>query len=83
MDDRKEFCCWSSLMDIVLPADFERPAEEMAAKKFPYERRPQEIFMDSKGEHIITFNLLEKQLTENQVYGAICEIERLIRHAYP
>lgn len=83
MDDRKEFCCWSGLMDIVLPADFERPAEEMAAKKFPYERRPQEIFMDSKGEHIITFNLLEKQLTENQVYGAICEIERLIRHAYP
>lgn len=83
MDDRKEFCCLSGLMNVVLPAELERPAEEMAAKKFPYERRPQEIFMDSVGEQIITFNLLEKQLIEDQVYGAACEIERLIRHAYP
>lgn len=83
MDDRKEFSCLSGLMDIVLPAEFEHPAGEMAAKKFPYERRPQEIFMNSQGEQIITFNLLEKQLIENQVYGAVCEIERLIRHAYP
>lgn len=83
MGDGKEFCCLSGLMNVVLPAELERPAEEIAAKKFPYERRPQEIFMDSVGEQIITFNLLEKQLIEDQVYGAACEIERLIRHAYP
>lgn len=83
MDDRKEFSCLSGLMDIVLPAEFERPIGEMAAKKFPYEKRPQEIFMNSQGEQIITLNLLEKQLMESQAYGAICEIERLIQHAYP
>lgn len=79
----KKIFCLEKQISLVIPEDWNRLPVEMAAKKFPYRSKPQEIFASKDVGQIITFNMLEKSLTEKQVYTAIWEIQRLISHLYP
>ena len=82
-DKWQEIHCLEEQVLLKLPKDWKKPEKEVIAKKFPYNSKPQEIYMDLDGRKMITFNLLEKQLRETQVYPAIREMERLINHLYP
>lgn len=75
--------CLGRRMQIALPEDLKEPSAELLEKRFPYEQKPQEVYMNSDGRKIITFNLLEKRLKENQIYAAVGEIQKMINHIYP
>lgn len=75
--------CFDGQMEVTLPGDVEMASEEKVIKKFPYDDKPQETYMNYNGEKIITFNLLDKQLSDIQVNPAIREIQRMIGHIYP
>lgn len=79
----KEILCLDEQIYMKLPEDWDRPSGETIATKFPYGKKPQEIFANPDTYHIITLNILEKSLQENQIYLAILEIQRLISHMYP
>lgn len=66
-----------------IPTDWEKPSEKWIGGKFPYNQKPQEILTDPMGEQILTYNLLEEQLQEEQVKPAILEIQKNISHVYP
>lgn len=66
-----------------IPTDWERPSEKWIGGKFPYSQKPQEILTDPMGEQILTYNLLEEQLQEEQVKTVILEIQKNISHVYP
>lgn len=75
--------CLQGRIRITLPQGWQRPSNEILARKFPYRTTPQEVFSDTQAEQIITFSLLDKQLQEKQVYTAVREIQRVISHIYP
>ena len=75
--------CLEDQISLMLPAGWTRPSDEVTEKKFPYHSKPQEIFADDRISRIITFNILEKQLQNRQVYPAIREIQTVIVHMYP
>ncbi len=79
----KQINCLEERMDLEIPKDMKRPSSEMITKKFPYNIHPQEIFMNPEISRILTLEVLEKPLQDMQVYPAIMEIQRLIRHIYP
>lgn len=79
--EMKEFK-WQD-MCLMLPEDWKSPSEELTKKKFPYQQKPQEIFVNPEESRILTLNMLEKPLHEKQVYPAILEIQRMINHIYP
>lgn len=79
----QEINCLDEQVFLKLPEGWKRPENEVITKKFPYNSKPQEIFADLYVSKIITFNLLDKQLQDEQVYLAIKEIQRLINHLYP
>ena len=79
----QERSCLKGLICLKLPEYLEKQAEEKESKIFPYLQKPQEIFMDEEGGRIITFNLLDKQLEENQIHAAAGEMQRIINHIYP
>ena len=79
----QEINCLDDEVILKLPEDWNRPEDEVIAKKFPYISKPQEIFADLQERKIITFNLLDKQLVDEQVYPAIKEMQRLINRLYP
>ena len=63
--------CLQGRIRITLPQGWQRPSNEILARKFPYRTTPQEVFSDTQAEQIITFSLLDKQLQEKQVYTAV------------
>lgn len=79
----KEISVLQEQIYLNIPQEFQKPSATIFEKKFPYDMKPQECWMDLENNRIITFNLLEKQLQGNQVYAAIGEIVRVINHAYP
>lgn len=79
----KEITCLEEQVGLKLPEDWSRLSNEMVAKKFPYRRKPQEIYVSPDTCHIITLNIFGKTLHENQIYPAIKEIKRLISQMYP
>lgn len=83
MENGKKISCLGDRIEVALPVGFDRAADEVIAEKFPYDLKPQEVYQDITGRKIITFNFLEKRLEENQIDGAIREIQRMIGHIYP
>ena len=89
MEENREQSGWqviSSLagrMHLRIPEEYRKPSDEVAAEKFPVTPRPQEIYINPEGNRILTFNLLDKPLQEQQVYPAVLEMQRVISHAYP
>lgn len=79
----KEILCLDERANLMLPDDWNRPTSEIVEKIFPYKQKPQEIFVSLDLQHILTLNILEKVLQEEQVYPALLEIQRLIVHMYP
>lgn len=79
----KQISCLEERMDLEIPGDLKRPSNEVIEKKFPYNVHPQEIFINPEISRILTLEMLEKPLRDIQVYPAIMEIQRLIRHIYP
>lgn len=79
----QEINCLEEQVLLKLPEDWKRPENEVIIKKFPYNSKPQEIFADLQVRKIITFNLLDKPLLDEQVYPAIQEMQRLINRLYP
>lgn len=75
--------CLNGQLEIQLPEGFEVPSDDAVKRKFPYGQKPQEIYTDSTGEKIITFNVLQNMLEEGQVYIVIREVQRMIGHLYP
>ena len=75
--------CLNGQLEIQLPEGFEVPSNDVVERTFPYGQKPQEIYADSTGEKIITFNVLQNVLEEKQVYIAIREVQRMIGHLYP
>ena len=70
-------------ISLVLPEGWNCPSIEVLEQKFPYDSKPQEVYMDEDRDRVFTCNILEKTLREDQVYAAINEIQRLIGHMYP
>ncbi len=79
----QEINCLEEQILLKLPQGWKKPREEVITKRFPYSSKPQEIFTDLDERKIITFNLLDKQLHDEQIYPAIREIQRLISRLYP
>jgi hypothetical protein len=75
--------CLGDQISLMLPFGWARPYDEVTEKKFPYHSKPQEIFADDSISRLMTFNMLEKQLQNQQVYPAIREIQKVIVHMYP
>lgn len=75
--------CLGDQISLMLPSGWTRPSDEVTEKKFPYHSKPQEIFADDSISRLMTFNMLEKQLQNQQVYPAIREIQKVIVHMYP
>lgn len=70
-------------MTLKIPKNWEKPSETLAARRFPYRLKPQEIFVSPEQSSILTFNLLEKQLLDKQVYAAVTEIQKMINRIFP
>lgn len=79
----QEVSCLAGRMHLRIPEDYRKPSNEVAAVKFPITPRPQEIYINPEGNKILTFNLLDKPLQEQQVYPAVLEMQRVISHVYP
>lgn len=79
----KSIVCLGKQISLEIPEDWNLLPDEMAAEKFPYRTKPQEIYASQDAGQIITFNILEKSLVEKQVYAAIWEMQRLINRMYP
>lgn len=79
----KTICCLEEQIKVRIPGELVIPPEVAVKKKFPYDRRPQEIYMDSEGKRILTFSMPGKSLGEKQVHGAVREIQRMMGHLYP
>lgn len=79
----QEVSCLAGRMYLRIPEDYRKPSDEVVATKFPVSPRPQEIYINPEGNRILTFNLLDKPLQEQQVYPAVLEMQRVISHAYP
>lgn len=79
----KEICLLDEKISISLPEEWKEMTDEMAERKFPYLSKPEKMYVDENTDSIITFNLLEKGLKEDEVYAAISEIQRMIGHMYP
>ena len=79
----KEICLLDEKISISLPEEWTKMPDEMAEQKFPYLSKPQEMYVNENTDSIITFNLLEKELKEDEVHAAISEIQRMIGHMYP
>lgn len=71
------------LLSLKIPEELEAAFDEKVSEKFPYELRPQEVYMNEKGKKIFTLNLLENRLEDKQVHVAVREIQRMIAHIYP
>lgn len=82
-NEGQRISCLDDQITLILPTGWTRLSDEMTTKKFPYHSKPQEIFADDGVSRIITFNILEKQLQNQQVYLAIHEIQTVIVHMYP
>ncbi|MDD6626880.1 MAG: hypothetical protein PUF03_01355 [Lachnospiraceae bacterium] len=74
---------WKGQIYLEIPQEFMKPSVGEVEKIFPYDLKPQKIWMASEGQKILTFNLLEKQLQEEQVEDAIGAIGRFVHRAYP
>lgn len=88
LDENKKETKWKDIvcpgeLYLQIPEELEKPSEKEAAEHFPYDQIPQEIWMDITGSRILTFNLLELLLQENQVSPAIREIQKMISRRYP
>ena len=79
----KEIICLGEKVYLKMPEDWNRPTNDIVEKIFPYRQKPQEIYASQDTDHIITLNILDKELQEKQIYPAIFEIKRLIGHMYP
>ncbi len=79
----KDIVCLSGQLSLQIPEELEKPPEETAKVYFPYDQRPQEIWMDETRSRTLTFNLLELSLKESQVFSAIREIQKMISRVYP
>lgn len=83
MEQGKKIDCLNNELSIKLWAETLRPENKEISEKFPYAIKPQEVYMDKTGQKIVTLNLLENTIKENQVNIAIKEIQRTIRKIYP
>ncbi len=81
--DWETILCFEERIKVCIPGELAIPSEQTVKKKFPYDRRPEEIYMDSEGKRILTFSLLETSLGEKQVHSAVREIQRMTGHLYP
>lgn len=79
----QQVACLEERLCLTLPEDWTKAAKEVAVKKFPYRKKPQEIFTNSDASQILTLDLVEQHLVQNEVYPAIWEMQRLISHMYP
>lgn len=79
----KMMSCLDGQVHMELPEGWGRLPEELAAVRFPYRNKPQEIYAAPEADRLLTLNLLEKPLQERQVKPAIWEMQRLISHLYP
>lgn len=75
--------CFENRIELKLPKEWRKPTKKEAYQCFPYDLKPQEIFVCQEKGKIVTINLLEKQLKKEQVYPAISEMQRTILHVYP
>jgi len=68
-----------------IPRGWEKIAtsNEWIERKFPYQRKPQEILGEISEERMLTVNFLGKQLKEAQVYPAIRQMQILVNRLYP
>lgn len=79
----QEIECLNGQVFIRVPVNWKQPSEKRMVKKFSYGARPQEIYGDFEEGAVLTLNLFDRVLSEEQVYPAIREIQRLIGHLYP
>lgn len=87
-DNRKqeqwqELCCLADRMHVKIPGDYRKPAEEVMTAKFPSGIRPQEVYSNPEGSKVLTFNLWDKPLQEQQEYPKIETVHKLFGHMYP
>lgn len=79
----KKIVCLGETVSLKMPEDWNRPSDEVLEKIFPYRKKPQEIYVSQDKDHIITLNILDKELQDKQIYPAISAIKRLVGHMYP
>ena len=79
----QEVCCLAGRLQLRIPEEYGRPSDEWMALHFPAVPRPQEVYSSPEGNGILTCNLLDKPLREEQVYPAVREIQWLIGRLYP
>lgn len=78
-----EISCLGSQFLVQIPEEIKEASDGRIKEKFPYQPKPQEVRMDEEGNRMITFNLLENLLEEEQVLPAIREVQRVINHKIP
>ena len=83
MEQGRTIDCLNHELSIKLWAETVRPENKEISEKFPYAIKPQEVYMDQTGQKVVTLNLLENTIKENQVNIATKEIQRTIRQIYP
>ncbi len=79
----QELCCLADRMHVKIPGDYRKPAEEVMTAKFPSGIRPQEVYSNPEGSKVLTFNLWDKPLQEQQEYPKIETVHKLFGHMYP
>lgn len=82
-DGWQEADCLAGRLRLRIPEEYGRPSEEWMAVHFPAGPGPQEVYCSPEGNGILTCNLLDKPLQEEQVYPAAREIQWLIGRLYP
>lgn len=82
--DWMELSCLDKRIGLKLPGEWRKPTEKEIFQYFPYQLKPQEVFVcQQEAVKIITMNLLEKELSTKQVYPAIKEIQKMVCNVYP
>jgi len=81
--NNKTVCCLDGQVYMELPWSWDSLPAEIAAVKFPYRKKPQEIYASPEADRMLTLDLPEKTLQGRQVYPAIWEMQKMISHLYP
>ena len=68
---------------VYLPEEFTDMDSELAAKKYPYKKRPSVIKIDEAKDICLTLDLYTRQLAADQVINAASSFKKLIRQTYP
>ena len=72
-----------AMLSVEIPAELKQMSESMKDMLYPYEDRPEMIFSDADGKNQMTFELIHKNLGQEETRKAAEAVREYISSRYP